>query len=272
MKSYIQYRLDNFSSIEGELGACLGHWLRLLTNKGNEQDYILNWCKTSKLERINRNTQYEEEEYIASTAGFKPDEWEVRLCIISDMFGRHFDLPAWETMPNKERGNHVKDVVTHAKALAKALEQQGRPEYPPLIELFDSKLFAGLSHLFDKRYFDDEGNIFTPDKDKVHSAEGCWYIKHVVSDALRGQDFPGILRTLAVIAEESLKQEKREKRFNKGNPNARAFAKRLTISFRYYFECTETTPWEVIAKCVSLRYPDCKGLNGQSLLRDWHIE
>jgi hypothetical protein len=78
------------------------------------------------------------------------------------------------------------------------------------------------------------------------------------------QEFPSLLRRLADYAEARISDPKRDKRPSFLGADSRAFARDLKAYFKEYFQ---KVPYEVIAACVCLYFPDL--FITEATIREW---
>ncbi|MEW8293625.1 MAG: hypothetical protein AB2651_22125 [Candidatus Thiodiazotropha sp.] len=175
-------------------------------------------------------------EWMKSDFHFR-EEWEVCLFRLSEHFADFNRITKWETASAEIRQRHTKRVSRLANELADALEEEHRPYYPPVVDLVDKPS-----------------------------------LPFAIASALNANDtdgLPALLRKLANYADSAKFEKKRDTRPNIPGNNARAFTRHLDIFFRDVFEFDNgKMPNNIIAECVSLRFPDID-TPGEDSIRKW---
>lgn len=184
-------------------------------------------------------------------------------------------LSQWEMASSAARSKHAAAVAKHAKALARLIESEERPYYPPALALFDedeaAKIAGALSPDLSKwvltgTRFDPNGpQLFDTSTGLPHYLSAANHLASSVS----GQRISELLLSLARWAEteaEESNRNPRAKRPNTGDANRRALAVRLA---RHFGDFYQRQPNEIIACCVNLIFPDGDPPATEDLVRTW---
>jgi hypothetical protein len=195
------------------------------------------------------------------------EEWEAALFHLAEAFSEYPKLSLWDLVSMKERREHADRVATHARQLADALEEAVRPEYPPLLALFNDADILRIAKNIPNAVPFVAGTDLPPQEPPFDTPAGRFAFLVVDLPALPHQ-LPSVLRRLADQAEESVKQQSLVKRPATGSPDERAFANRLSqMMVRQYGR-----PWDaIVANCVSLRYLqlDADRVVTEDTIRKW---
>ena len=89
-------------------------------------------------------------EIVRNREQFKVEDWEFELWSFALSFVSFRELTGWEVTPEKERKGHIDRVVKLATELAKELERDDLPYYPPILELFSDESALDIIRRLDK--------------------------------------------------------------------------------------------------------------------------
>lgn len=89
-------------------------------------------------------------EIVRDRGQFKIEDWEFELWSFAFTFVDFRGLTGWEVAPEKERKGHIDRVVKLATELAKELERDDLPYYPPILELFSDESALDIIRRLDK--------------------------------------------------------------------------------------------------------------------------
>lgn len=154
------------------------------------------------------------------------DYWEADLYQLAGLFAAYPRLSTWDVTEKKTRGKHAKTVANHARLLADALEDAARPDYPPLLELFEDSDALRLAEQMPKVFRFVAGDSLPPQSSPLNTAAGRFAFQFPEPNGKH--QLPAILRRLADRAEQSVNRQSPVTRHKTGDPNARVFACKLS--------------------------------------------
>jgi hypothetical protein len=257
-----------------------GRWLDLLARDNAEQEIIQNWCKSTMIPK-----KFEGQSTLADILNFheKPlevapcEEWEARLIFLADWFTDFQALTEWEIAPMKKRSRSAQRVARLARDLASALEETLRPYYPTALELFDEEqaldIIRALPEQTAKALLACTGYSIDWQRGCQRTDFDLGYYRSSAASNLasrfsypEAQRLPSMLRRLADTTEKQIKEPKRDLRAKTNHANSRVFARYLADHFLRQYN---HTPDEVIAACVSLKFPYLDSPPTKDTIRDW---
>jgi hypothetical protein len=272
MKSFLEVYTEWAANI-GLFPPGRAETVSLLLSHNKDAEEVRNWIKQHAGARGKR--------WIAIREGREKDlncepceAWEAEIILLAGRFDNFYGLTQWEAAPNEQRTEHSRRVARFARKVADAMEEYVRPYYPPVLKLFDEEhavsiiraLPVGLAKdLLDCTQFSEDGvpARFTAEGEPVYVSAASQLAGHFRLPET--QEFPPLLRRLAIWVEEAAKESKRDKRPKK-RPNARIFARDLAEYFAQYYGCI---PYEVIAICVTLKFPELDSPPTAKDVRKW---
>ena len=191
------------------------------------------------------------------------DQWEADLLWLAYFFVQEPDTSAWDLADKESRHSHAKKVANRARALADALDEPVRPEYPPVLALLEEADALALAKVTPSLFRWVTGDNI-PQPPPLDTAPARLAFHLAAPDG--AQQLPGILRRLADFAEASVNRKALVARPSTGNAGARAFACKLHM----YLVENYGQPFDRInAECVALKYRDAEERPSEEHIRKW---
>lgn len=212
--------------------------------------------------------------YLGSQEGLplRCDRWEGALMQFAEFMSHHPSLSTWDVTPGKDRPAHTRRVAKAARALADVLEEESRPDYPPLLALFNDDDALRLAELMPTQKNLIAGTRLVHNKlssELRTPAQRLAFVFKMTARSRRDDEphqLPDILRRLAAYAEKARYARTPVTRPRTGHSKARVFAQHM---HDYLMERYGAPLDRINILCIAVKYPDIQDLPDERTIQGW---